>query len=77
MKRLCNNKTVEEQLKACKAILALILVSIVLLVGVMIYDFAMGEGVDSSRIAILCADVCIMSLNIKNMRDLKNNADNE
>ena len=66
MKTLCKNRTAAEQIKLCKAINIMLLISIALLVGVMIYDMIIGEPIDGSRCAILCADVCILSANIRN-----------
>jgi len=71
MKRLCKNITPEKEIQLCKTTKILLLISILILVGIMIYDMIVGNTIDSSRIAILCADVCILCANIANEKNAK------
>jgi len=71
MKRLCKNVTPEQELRICRSIKILLTISIVLLVGITVYDLIVSRTFESTRIAILCADVCILSANIINEKNAK------
>lgn len=77
MKTLCKNRTPEEQIRLCKTINILLAISILLMIGVSIYDFALGLGIDASRTAIFCSDICILCLNIRNLKDAQARLEND
>jgi len=69
MKTLCKNRTAEETIRVCNSIIILLAICILTMVVFTIIDLVQGQGIDSSRILLLCADVCILSLNMMNKRN--------